>query len=251
MRRKLIFGNWKMNKTRKESEIFAKESVALLEFANENGIDIGIAPAFLSLPVLKCINPKLCVAAQNCFYEESGAFTGEVSIPMLKDVGISCSLVGHSERRSYFNETNLITNKKLHALLKNDMTPILCVGESLEEFENGNTKGIVKNQICDAFLDISASDAKKVIVAYEPVWSIGTGKNASSEIAEDICKYIRQLLAELFGVEVASQIRILYGGSVKPDNIRAYLMQDNVDGALVGGASLSVDSFKALISNIL
>lgn len=249
MRRKLLVGNWKMNKTRAEALAFGEASVALSSFAEEKKVDIGVTPTFLSLDVVKKANPKLIVGAQNVHFKSNGAFTGEISIPMLQELGIEWSLVGHSERRTYFGETNESCNQKVIALLNNKMVPIYCVGETLAEFEAGQTKAIVGAQVKEGLASINKEDARKVVVAYEPVWSIGTGKNASKEIAEDICGFIRATLKEMFG-EVADEMRILYGGSVKPENIKEYMAEPNIDGALVGGASLTVESFKQLIENI-
>lgn len=247
MRKKLLVGNWKMNKTIAETKAFAHASLDLLKKANAKHIDIGVTPPYLSLQTLITINPKLIVGAQNVHFKGNGAYTGEVSIPMLKEIGVMWSLVGHSERRTYYNETNESCNLKNIALLENGMTPLYCVGETLNEFEKGITKEVIKAQIDVGLVGIE--DIKEVVIAYEPVWSIGTGKNASKEIAEDICGYIRTLLKEKYGEE-AERVRILYGGSVKPDNIKAYMAMPNIDGALVGGASLTVESFTELINNI-
>ncbi|MDY0214496.1 MAG: triose-phosphate isomerase [Bacilli bacterium] len=247
MRKKLLVGNWKMNKTIAETKAFAHASLDLLKKANAKHIDIGVTPPYLSLQTLITINPKLIVGAQNVHFKGNGAYTGEVSVPMLKEIGVMWSLVGHSERRTYYNETNESCNLKNIALLENGMTPLYCVGETLNEFEKGITKEVIKAQIDVGLLGIE--DIKEVVIAYEPVWSIGTGKNASKEIAEDICGYIRTLLKEKYGEE-AERVRILYGGSVKPDNIKAYMAMPNIDGALVGGASLTVESFSELINNI-
>ena len=248
-RRKLLFGNWKMNKTIAESREFAKESKKLLEFANAKGVDIGVAPVYLSLAAVKEENPNLTVAAENCHFEDHGAFTGEIAIPMLKEIGVDWVIIGHSERRTCFAETDETCNKKLLALEKAGMTPIFCVGETLEEFEAGKTKDVIKRQTLKGLEGLSKEFVEKMVIAYEPVWSIGTGKNASKEIAQDICSFIRELVKEEFG-NVSENVRILYGGSVKPENVHDYLLQKDVDGALVGGASLKVDSFKALIENI-
>ena len=248
-RRKLLFGNWKMNKTIAESRAFAEESKKLLAFANEKGVDIGVAPVYLSLQAVKEVNPKLNVAAENCHFEDHGAFTGEIAIPMLKEIGIDWVIIGHSERRTYFAETNETCNKKLLALEKAGMTPIFCVGETLQEYEAGRTKEVVKRQTLKGLEGLGKEFVENMVIAYEPIWSIGTGKNASKEIAQDICSFIRELVKEQFG-DAAEKVRILYGGSVKPENVHDYLLQADVDGALVGGASLKVDSFKALIENI-
>jgi triosephosphate isomerase len=213
-------------------------------------VQIGVAPTFLHLCPVSKANPDLIVAAQNCHFEEKGAFTGEISIPMLLDLGIKWCIIGHSERRQYFGETNEACAKKLKALFANGMTPIYCVGETLAQFEAGETKDVIKEQTLVGLSLLEKEDVKKLVIAYEPVWSIGTGKNASKEIAEDICGYIRELVREKFG-DAADEVRILYGGSVKPENVKAYLSEKDVDGALVGGASLKVESFRQLVENIL
>ena len=192
----------------------------------------------------------MIVAAQNCHFEDSGAYTGEVSFPMLKDLGVNWCIIGHSERRTYDNETNEKCNKKVVKLVHNDMVPVYCCGETLAQFEAGETKAVVESQIREGLANLCSKCISKVVVAYEPVWSIGTGKNASKEIAEDICKFIRDILRDMYG-DSADEVLILYGGSVKPDNIQAYLSQENVDGALVGGASLKVDSYEAMLHNLV
>ena len=251
MRRKLLLGNWKINKLSSEAKEFAIASRPLALKAKENNIDLGVAPTYLSLGVVKENAAKeMIVSAQNCHFKENGAFTGEISIPMLKEFGIDWSLIGHSERRTYDNETNEKCNAKIKALIANNMVPVYCVGETLEQFEAGQTKAVVSEQVRVGLKELTAEQVKDLVVAYEPVWSIGTGKNASTEIAQDVCKFIRDELKALFG-NVADEIRILYGGSVKPENIKAYLSCPDVDGALVGGASLKIDSYEALLNNIL
>jgi len=251
MRRKLLLGNWKMNKLASEAKEFAIASKPLVAKAKENKIDIGVAPTYMSLAtVRKFAAKKMIVAAQNVHFEDHGAFTGEVSIPMLKEFKIDWVILGHSERRTYDGETSEKCNKKMKALLANDMIPVYCCGETLEQFDAGETKAVVAEQIKKGFEGISEEDAKKVVVAYEPIWSIGTGKNASTEIAQDVCKYIRKVLKGVVG-KAASKIRILYGGSVKPENVKAYLSCPDVDRALVGGASLKIDSYEGLLNNIL
>ena len=251
MRRKLLLGNWKMNKLASEAKEFAIASKPLVAKAKENKIDIGVAPTYMSLAtVRKYAAKKMIVAAQNVHFEDHGAFTGEVSIPMLKEFKIDWVILGHSERRTYDGETSEKCNKKMKALLANDVVPVYCCGETLEQFDAGETKAVVADQIKKGFEGISEEDAKKVVVAYEPIWSIGTGKNASTEIAQDVCKYIRKVLKGVVG-KAASKIRILYGGSVKPENVKAYLSCPDVDGALVGGASLKIDSYEGLLNNIL
>lgn len=251
MRRKLLLGNWKMNKTSGEAKEFALASRELVELASKNNIDIGVAPTYLSLAAVKeNADKRMIVAAQNCHFKESGAYTGEISIPMLKEFGIDWVLIGHSERRAYDNETNKKCHDKIEALLANDMVPVYCVGETLAEFDAGDTKKVVSAQVKEGLEGFTAEQVKRLVIAYEPVWSIGTGKNASTEIAQDVCGYIRSLLRELFG-EVAEEIRVLYGGSVKPENIKAYLSCPDIDGGLVGGASLKIDSYSGLLTNIL
>ena len=239
-----------MNKTVAEAKEFARASIELLAFANKKGIDMGVAPTYLGLSAVKEINPDMIVAAQNCHFKESGAFTGEISIPMLKELDISWVIIGHSERRTYDNETSEKCNLKILELVHNDMVPVYCVGETLEQFENNRTSDIVIEQVKAGLKDLTKDEAKKVVIAYEPVWSIGTGKNASKEIAENVCALIRSVLGELFGNDVAQEMRILYGGSVKPNNIKEYMSMEDIDGALVGGASLKVESYKELVENI-
>ena len=251
-RRKLLMGNWKMNKTVTEAKEFALAAKDLGKLAKANKVDLGVCvPAVDLAPVKKILKKSIIVGAENCHYLPSGAYTGEISIPMLQDLGIDWCLIGHSERRTYDNETSEKCNLKIKALLAANLTPLYCCGESLETYEAGNTKSFVEEQIVTGFKDISGEDAKKVVIAYEPIWAIGTGKNASSEIAEDICLFIRKVLKKLYGASVANKVRILYGGSVKPNNIKEYLSNPDVDGALVGGASLKSDSYEELLRNIL
>lgn len=251
MRRKLLLGNWKMNKTIAEAKEFALASKELADIANQHHIDLGVAPTYLGLEAVRTNASKsMIVAAQNVHYNPNGAFTGEISIPMLKEIGIDWVIIGHSERRAYDNETNQKCNQKIVALIKEDMVPVYCVGETLQQFEAGETKKVVEEQIRVGLSNLNAADVKHLVVAYEPVWSIGTGKNASQEIAQDVCGFIRGVLKDMFG-DVAAEIRILYGGSVKPENIKSYLSCPDVDGALVGGASLKIDSYRQLLNNIL
>ena len=251
MRRKLLLGNWKMNKLASEAKEFALASRDLVDLASKNNIDIGVAPTYLSLSAVKeNADKRMIVAAQNVHFMDHGAYTGEVSIPMLKEYGIDWVIIGHSERRAYDNETNQKCHDKIKVLLENEMVPVYCVGETLGEFEKGDTKKVVSTQIKEGLKEFAPEQVRKLVVAYEPVWSIGTGKNASTEIAQDVCGYIRNILKELFG-EVADEIRILYGGSVKPENVKAYLSCKDIDGALVGGASLKIDSYSGLLTNIL
>lgn len=252
MRKKLLLGNWKMNKTVSEAKEFALNAKDLGKLAKQNKVDMGICVPYIDLaPVKKILKNSLIVGAENCHELDHGAYTGEVSIPMLLDLGITWCIIGHSERRTYYNETSEACNKKILALLKNNIVPVYCCGESLETYEEGKTKEFVKEQIIKGFKDVSKEDAAKVVIAYEPIWSIGTGKNASKEIAEDVCKFIRKIIKDLYDTKTSNKVRILYGGSVKPNNIKEYLYCDNIDGALVGGASLDVNSYKELLTNLL
>ena len=240
-----------MNKLASEAKEFALASKPLVGLAQKNNIDLGVAPTYLSLATVKEFADKgMIVAAQNVHFAEKGAYTGEISIPMLKEFGIDWVLIGHSERRGYDNETNEKCNAKIKALIDNDMIPVYCCGESLDTFEAGKTKEFVERQIRVGLQDLTSAQVEDLVIAYEPIWSIGTGKNASVEIAQEICSFIREILEDMFG-EVSQKIRILYGGSVKPENIKAYLSCPDVDGALVGGASLKIDSYEGLLTNIL
>ncbi len=251
MRKKLLLGNWKMNKTPSEAKAFAMEATEMIEFAVKNGIDVGVAPTFVCLDAVKSnIDSKCIVAAQNVNEHDHGAYTGEISIPMLKEIGIDWVILGHSERRAYNGETSEACNLKIKALLANAMTPVYCCGESLETFEKGETNSFVSEQIKKGLADLSAEEAKKVVIAYEPIWAIGTGKSASKEIAEETIFSIRNLLKEMFG-DAANDIRILYGGSVKPENVASYMSEPDIDGALVGGASLDPKSYRGLIEGML
>ena len=250
MKRKILIGNWKMNKTMQETIEFANAVKSKAEEVEKKNIILGIAPGYLCLPIMKKLGSPVLTFAQNVHYEEKGAFTGEISIPMLEEIGIRGSIVGHSERRQYFNETNASCNLKLKALEKHNMNVVYCVGETLDEYEQGKTKEVIKNQVIEGIEGLSEHYIANLTIAYEPVWSIGTGKNASKEIASDICGYIVEVIKEKYGEDVASGVYVLYGGSVKPNNIKEYLDDDNIDGALVGGASLNADSFIEMITSI-
>jgi len=208
-----------------------------------------ICPPFTNLTeVAKIVQgTNIGLSAQNIYWEDSGAYTGEISSPMLKELGCQYVIIGHSERRAYFGETNETVNKKIKAALAHNLTPIVCVGEVLEQRENGKTFDVVKDHVFRALEGILEADAKKIIIAYEPVWAIGTGKTATPEQAQEVHAFIRGLLKELYNEEVASAIRIQYGGSVKPDNAKDLLAKEDIDGALVGGASLKIDSFVKII----
>lgn len=246
MRKPIIVGNWKMNKTIAETKAF----VEVVDAKVSDSADWGIATPYLALQTAKEGTKNLLVAAENCHFKDNGAYTGEVSVEMLKEIGVEWVILGHSERRQYFGETDETVNAKMLQVLKNDMTPIVCVGETLEEYETGTTKDVVKTQTVAAFKDVCPKCASRSVIAYEPVWAIGTGKTATNEIAQDVCAYIRSVIADLYGQEVADQVRIQYGGSVKPEGLKTLLEQPDIDGALVGGASLQVDSYLAMVENL-
>ena len=242
----IIAGNWKMFKTVPESTSFIE---AVKGQAEVEGVESVICAPFTNLPALveavKGTNIK--IGAQNLHFEDNGAFTGEISGVMLKDLGVDYVVIGHSERRQYFNETDEIVNKKVHAAFRHGLTPIVCVGEKLEEREADQTKDVCKVQTEAAFAGLAADQAAKVVVAYEPIWAIGTGKSSTSQDANEVISYIRGVIKDLYNEEVANAVRIQYGGSVKPENVAEYLGQSDIDGALVGGASLQPESYIALV----
>jgi triosephosphate isomerase len=246
MRKPIIAGNWKMFKTVSEAVSFVNEVKGQAEVA---GVDSVICAPFTNLPALveAVKGTSLQIGAQNLHFEDNGAYTGEISGVMLKDLGVQYVIIGHSERRAYFAETDETVNKKVAAAFKHGLTPIVCVGEKLEEREAGQTKDVCKAQTEAAFQGISAELAAQVVIAYEPIWAIGTGKSSTSEDAQDVIRYIRQLVTGLYGQAVADAVRIQYGGSVKPGNIAEYMAQPDIDGALVGGASLESASYIQLI----
>ena len=244
----IIIGNWKMNNDVKASKVFFKETKKLIE-SNKDKIDCeyGIAPTFTSLAIMSQEDRGMELVAQNASFEKSGAFTGEISLDMLKELNVNYVILGHSERREIFKECNCNINKKVLATLANGQKPILCIGETLEQFEAKETKEIVKNQLTKGLKDVKANELEKVVIAYEPIWAIGTGKTATAEIAQNVCKYIRDEVRNLFG-DIADKVRIQYGGSVKPDNVDEILSQEDINGALVGGASLQPESFVKLLT---
>lgn len=247
MRKPIIAGNWKMYKTAKEAVQFVHEVGNT--FATTETVDVVICAPFTALDRLgQALSGKnIALGAQNMHFAKEGAFTGEIAPNMLLDLGVKYVIIGHSERRQYFNETDETVNQKVKAALANGLYPIVCVGEKLAEREAGQTFQVVDAQTRAAFQDIASQEAKRVVVAYEPIWAIGTGKTATAEDANEVCAHIRQTLASLYDGETAAEIRIQYGGSVKPDNIAQLLEQPHIDGALVGGASLRPQSFVALV----
>ncbi len=242
-----IAANWKMHKTIGEAVEFVEKLTKKIDTLEDR--EVVIAPPFTALHAVKKAmdKPWVSLAAQNCFWEEKGAYTGEISPVMLKDVGCSYTIVGHSERRHYFGEKDRDINKKLKALIKVGIRPIFCVGERLEEREAGKTFDVIKSQVNGGLEGLDAVDVANLVIAYEPVWAIGTGKTATPQQAQEVHAFIREQLAMLTNKNVANEIRILYGGSVKPSNVDSLMSEADIDGALVGGASLEVDSFLRII----
>jgi triosephosphate isomerase (TIM) len=247
MRKPIIAGNWKMHKTLPEAKKFIEDVNGLVP-SNDKVESVVCAPAlFLGQLVEAAKNHDLKIGAQNMHFEESGAFTGEISPKALEDIGVNYVIIGHSERREMFNETDETVNKKTIAAFKYNLTPIVCCGETLEQRENGETNDLVGSQVTKALEGLTEDQLKQTVIAYEPIWAIGTGKSSTAEDANETCAHIRKVLAERFSTEVAEAIRIQYGGSVKPGNIKEYMAQSDIDGALVGGASLETDSFLQLL----
>ncbi|CED92947.1 MULTISPECIES: triose-phosphate isomerase [Romboutsia] len=246
MRKPIIAGNWKMHKTIAEALEFVND---VKDKVNNDNVEAVICAPFTLLKDLKeaTKGTNIKIGAQNMHFEEKGAFTGEISPLMLKELDMDYVVIGHSERRQYFNETNETVNKKVLKALEVGIDPILCVGETLEEREAGNTKDVCKVQVEKALENVSKEDLAKVVIAYEPVWAIGTGKTATSEDANDVIAYIREVVANLYK-ELANEVRIQYGGSVKPSNVAEIMNQSDIDGALVGGASLEANDYVKLVN---
>jgi len=246
MRKPFMAGNWKLNLLSNEAVELAGQ---VADAASKQDVEVGIAPVYTVIPAvreaIKGSNVRLM--AQNLFYEDSGAYTGEVSGPMLKDAGCTHVIIGHSERRQYFNETDETVNKRLKAALTHGLVPIVCIGESLEEREADKTMEVIERQVKGALQDIEEKDLKEMVIAYEPVWAIGTGKTATSDQAQEVHARIRSLIKDLYSRDLADGMRIQYGGSVKPENVSELMGMDDIDGALVGGASLKADKFIPII----
>ncbi len=247
MRRKFVAGNWKMNKTAEEGAALARELVKAL--ADGGKADVAVCPPFTALAAVgaELSGSQIALGAQNMHWEKSGAFTGEVSSGMLLAAGCKYVILGHSERRGLFGETDEAVNRKLHAALAAGLAPIVCVGEVLAEREAGKTLEVVSGQVRKSLASLDARDMLKVTLAYEPVWAIGTGRNATPEQAQEVHAAVRGLLAEIFGAATAEAVRIQYGGSVNAANAKAILSMPDVDGALVGGASLKAADFAAIV----
>ena len=254
-RKPIIAGNWKMNLLQAQAkEVFEGVKNFVKDYNAPQLPTVVIAPVFTSLAAVEavkcdcgCGDNKISIACQNCHWEQSGAYTGEISVEMAKDAGCDYVIIGHSERRQYFSETDEMINKKAKAILAGGLLPIICCGETLEQREAGVTDSHIAGQIKAALEGISSEDVAKSVIAYEPIWAIGTGKSASVEIAENCCKIVRDQVKAMYGEEAAEKVRIQYGGSVKPNNIVEYMAQPDIDGALIGGASLKEDSFTEII----
>ncbi|MFQ9934676.1 MAG: triose-phosphate isomerase [Lachnospiraceae bacterium] len=239
-RKKIIAGNWKMNKTPSETVKFIGELKPLV--ANDDVEVVLCVPAISIIPAIEAAKESnICIGAQCMHFEESGAYTGETSPAMLKDAGVKYVIVGHSERRVYFAVTDEIVNKKVKKAFEHDLIPIICCGETLTQRQQGITIDHIRQQIKISLLDVSAQNAKKAVIAYEPIWAIGTGKVATAEAAEEVCKAIRECIGEMYDQDTAEAIRILYGGSVTVDSAPELFSQPDIDGGLVGGASLKLD----------
>ena len=247
MRKRIIAGNWKMYKNAEEAAGFAEEVKGKLPVSDRVEAIVCAPALYLTKLVDITEGSPLNIGAQTMHSEKEGAFTGEISPAMLQSVGVNYVVLGHSERREYYNETDQAVNEKVHAAFEYDLTPIVCVGETLEERESKTTVEKVSHQVREAFKAVDGANAKKAVIAYEPIWAIGTGKTATADDANEVCKAIRKTVGELYGEEVAAAVRIQYGGSVKPENIEELLSKEHIDGALVGGASLEPSSFIKLI----
>lgn len=234
-----------MNKTPSEAEEFMKGIEAVL--TGEEKSDYGIGAPYVDLDVCVKNAKNLIIAAENCHELDNGAYTGEVSVPMLKEIGITYCIIGHSERRTYYNETDAACAAKCKRLFADGIIPILCIGETEAEYDAGETANVIKSQLNGSLAGLTSEEVAKMVIAYEPIWAIGTGKSADQEIAENCCKLVRDTVKEMYDEETGESVRIQYGGSVKPENIDSYMACEDIDGALIGGASLKVDSFKEII----
>jgi len=242
-----IAGNWKMNKTVSESVDLVKH--LKISLSGVQGVEVAVAPPFTALYAVRkeLEGSFIQLAAQNLFWEEKGAFTGEVAPPMLKEVGCGYVILGHSERRRYFGETDETVNRKIKATLSQGLKVIFCIGETLQEREGGTAFAIIERQLTGGLKDISNEEMRTIVVAYEPVWAIGTGKTATPDQAEEVHRFVRKKLEALYSKEIAEGVRIQYGGSVSPENVKALMGQENIDGALVGGASLKSETFSQIV----
>lgn len=249
MRQKIVAGNWKMNKNLQEGVELAKEIDKLVSGLSGSNVKVILAPPFTHITeVKKAVGSKISVSSQNCAAEVSGAYTGEVSASMIKSTGAEYAIIGHSERRQYYGETDAILLKKVKLALANGLKPIFCIGEVLEERESGKHFEVVKSQIVNGVFELTAEEFKNVVLAYEPVWAIGTGKTASSDQAQEMHKFIRETVAAKYGKAVADETSILYGGSCKASNAKELFANPDVDGGLIGGAALVATEFLGIIT---
>lgn len=244
-RKPIIFGNWKMNKTPSEAKEFFEGIKGYV--TGDEAAEYGIGAPYVDLAIAVENAGAIKVAAENCNELDSGAYTGEVSVPMLKEVGITYCIIGHSERREYYAETSAHCAAKAKRLFAADITPILCVGETEAEYDAGKTNDVIKSQLAGSLAGLTAEEVGAMVIAYEPIWAIGTGKSADETTAENCCKLVRDTVKDLYDEATAEAVRIQYGGSVKPTNIKSYMACPDIDGALIGGASLKVDSFKEIV----
>ena len=247
-RKTIIAGNWKMNKTASETKQFADELKTILPRAKWCDVLVCVPSVNIPAALRAFKDMRVSVGAENVFYEKSGAYTGEVSADMLKDLGVKYVIIGHSERRQYFGETDITVNKKVHAALEAGLHPIVCVGESLEQRELGVTMDLISLQVKSALAGVSAEKLRKCVIAYEPVWAIGTGRTATPEQAGEVCTFIRATIRHMYGARIARSITIQYGGSMNPSNAAELLAQPDIDGGLLGGAALKPDQFVAIIN---
>ena len=247
-RKTIIAGNWKMNKTATETKKFAEELKAILPKAKWCDVVVCVPAVNISAAIKAFKDMRVSIGAENLFYEKSGAYTGEWSADMLKDLGVKYVIIGHSERRQYYNETDFTVNKKVHAAINAGLYPIVCVGESLEQRELGVTSELITYQVKCALAGLDAAQARKIVIAYEPLWAIGTGKTATAEQAGEVCQAIRTVIRKLYGAHVARSVTIQYGGSMNAKNAAELLAQPDVDGGLIGGASLKPADFVQIIN---
>ncbi|MDD2942663.1 MAG: triose-phosphate isomerase [bacterium] len=248
----MFIGNWKMNHLKADAENFAAQFLKLYKASTTGAADVGFAPVITTLPTLAASFgkvPGILVGSQNVHWLESGAHTGEISAAMVKEAGATFAIIGHSERRQFYGETDNTVSLRTKAAISAGLRAIVCVGETKEEFESGRTENVVRTQLIGSLKGIDAADLPLLTIAYEPVWAIGTGLTATPEIAGEVHSFTRKVLAEMFGQDNAGNIKILYGGSAKADNIAALMACQDVDGALVGGASLQAESFWKLVEN--
>mgnify|MGYP000509619481 CR=1 FL=1 len=247
-RKTVIAGNWKMNMTATETKKFAEELKKIMPRAKWCDVLVCVPSVNIPAALRAFKDMRVTVGAENVFYEKNGAYTGEVSADMLKDLGVKYVIIGHSERRQYFGETDITVNKKVHAALEAGLHPIVCVGESLEQRELGVTMDLISLQVKSALAGVSAEKLRKCVIAYEPVWAIGTGRTATPEQAGEVCTFIRATIRHMYGARIARSITIQYGGSMNPGNAAELLAQPDIDGGLIGGAALKPDQFVAIIN---